>query len=117
MDVSALRTPTYRAHASDDKFVQVYSKPASGVVYKDKAKVIRIKKKFRYLHSPYVDYCKLERLRNELEKDYNAFKKDNKKRYVLWFVIIYSYFNEQLTIILTKYQFNSMQSRCRTTNS
>ena len=83
MDVSALRTPTYRAHASDDKFVQVYSKPASGVVYKDKAKVIRIKKKSRCLQSPYVDYCKLERLRNELEKDYDAFKKDNQRRYVL----------------------------------
>ena len=83
MDASTLRTPTYRAHVFDDKSVQVYSEPASGVVYKDKAKVIRIKKKYRYLQSPYVDYCKLERLRNELEKDYDAFKKDNQRRYVL----------------------------------
>ena len=93
MDASALRTPTYRANVSDDKSIQVYSEPTSSVVYKDNAKVIRIKKKSRHLQSPYVDYCKLEKLRNALEKDYDAFKKDNQRRYVLWFAITYSYFN------------------------
>ena len=93
MDASALRSPAYPAHISDDKSLQVYSEPASGVLYKDKAKVIRIKKKSRYLQSPYVDYCKLDRVRNEVEKDYDAFKKDNQRRYVAWFAITYSYFN------------------------
>ena len=93
IDASPLRTPVYLAYVFEDKFVHVYSKPASGVLYKDKAKFIRIKKKSRYLQSPYVDYCQLDRVHNEVEKDYDAFKKDNQIRYVAWFAITYSYFN------------------------
>ena len=93
IDASPLRTPAYPAYVSEDKSVHVYSEPASGVLYKDKAIFIRLKKKSRYLQSPYVDYRQLDRVRNEVEKDYDAFKKDNQRRYVAWFCITYSYFN------------------------
>ena len=93
INVSPVRTPAYPAHVSDEKSLQVYSEPASAVEYKDKIKLIRIKRKSKYLQSPYIDYCQVDRIRNEVEKEYDAFKKDNQRRYVAWFCITYSYFN------------------------
>ena len=77
MDASATVTSDVNVPVFDDSLsVQVHSSPALDIVYKDKAS--RMKKKSQYLQSPYFDYAGVNRKRNDLFKEYVAFKVDKK---------------------------------------